>query len=130
MAIVGWRAGVWPLTRSGEPPRWLLIVAGLATLSWAGVAWARADHERAARAKALPVILHVGIPDSGRTLGLLQVPRLGLSTVVLEGDDFSSLMVGAAHLPETPLPGTAATACSQATGTRISGRSGGSEKGT
>jgi len=82
----------------------LLVVTGLATLSWSGFVWARADYDQTARAKALPAIGNVGIPDRGRTLGLLEVPRLGLSTVVVEGDDSFSLLVGAGHLPETPLP--------------------------
>ena len=43
-------------------------------------------------------------PWSGSTLGRLEVPRLGLSTIVIEGDDEYSLLVGAGHLPETPLP--------------------------
>ncbi|HVS04521.1 MAG TPA: class D sortase [Thermoanaerobaculia bacterium] len=38
-------------------------------------------------------------------LGRLEIPRLGLSVVVAEGDDRRTLRRAAGHLPETPLPG-------------------------
>jgi sortase A len=46
----------------------------------------------------------VEAPGRGSTLGRLEVPRLGLSTIVIEGDDEYNLLVGVGHLPETPLP--------------------------
>jgi sortase A len=35
---------------------------------------------------------------------LIEVPRLGLSSVVLEGDDAAALLLGVGHLSDTPLP--------------------------
>jgi sortase A len=41
---------------------------------------------------------------AGSLVGLLSVPRLGLSTAVVEGDDSKSLQLSAGHLPDTPWP--------------------------
>lgn len=38
-------------------------------------------------------------------IGRIEIPRLRISTVVLEGDDDSTLRFGAGHIPQTPLPG-------------------------
>jgi sortase A len=43
----------------------------------------------------------------GDPIGELNVPRLHLSVMVLEGDDDSILGVAAGHIPETALPNTA-----------------------
>lgn len=40
----------------------------------------------------------------GDAIGELEVPRLGLSAVIVEGDGDASLKVGVGHLPDTPLP--------------------------
>jgi len=83
----------------------LFVVTGLTTLLCSGFVWARANYDKTSRANApLPVFDSMEVPDRGRTLGRLEVPRLGLSTVVVEGDDQYNLLVGAGHLPETPLP--------------------------
>jgi sortase A len=37
-------------------------------------------------------------------LGVLDVPRVGLSIAVVEGDDAAALAVAVGHLPRTPLP--------------------------
>lgn len=37
-------------------------------------------------------------------IGRLEIPRLGISTVVLEGDDAGALRLGAGHVPGTALP--------------------------
>ena len=41
---------------------------------------------------------------SGALVGMLDVPRLELSTPVVEGDDDGTLERAAGHLPDTPLP--------------------------
>jgi sortase A len=82
----------------------LFLVTGLAAMSWSGYVWTRADFERTARANELPVVAEVSIPGRGHTLGLLEVPRLELTAIVVEGDDAPSLQVAAGHLPDTPLP--------------------------
>ena len=42
--------------------------------------------------------------NTGTPIGRLEIPRLGLTVVVAEGDDEKTLKVGAGHLPDTPLP--------------------------
>jgi sortase A len=37
-------------------------------------------------------------------IGRLEIPRIGLSAVVMEGDDDETLKVAVGHLPDTPLP--------------------------
>lgn len=50
----------------------------------------------------------VAVADSvlktGSVLGELDIPRLGIHTVVLEGDDSGTLRKGAGHIPETAMP--------------------------
>ena len=45
------------------------------------------------------------IVRTGAPLGLLEIPRVGFSAVILEGADASSLQRGIGHIPGTPLPG-------------------------
>ncbi len=47
----------------------------------------------------------ISAPASGSVVGKLFIPRLGLSTVVVEGDDESNLRISAGHIPGTALPG-------------------------
>jgi sortase A len=37
-------------------------------------------------------------------IGRLEIPRIGLSVIVAEGDDEKTLKVAVGHLPDTPLP--------------------------
>lgn len=58
-----------------------------------------AAFERAAETGAAPAtIAHGGL------VGMLDVPRLNLSTPVIEGDDEETLEHAAGHLPDTPMP--------------------------
>lgn len=43
-------------------------------------------------------------PKPGTLIGVLEIPRLGLSSIVLEGDEDAALLLGVGHLSETPLP--------------------------
>lgn len=42
--------------------------------------------------------------QEGDAVGKLEVPRIGLSVIVLQGIEESTLAVGAGHVPGTPLP--------------------------
>jgi len=42
--------------------------------------------------------------EQGKPIGSIEIPRLGLSSVVLEGDDAAALLLGVGHLSDTPLP--------------------------
>jgi|HubBroStandDraft_3_1064219.scaffolds.fasta_scaffold00750_7 sortase A len=43
-------------------------------------------------------------PDEGTVLGRLEIPRVGISSLVLEGTEVSTLHHGAGHIPDTALP--------------------------
>jgi sortase A len=43
---------------------------------------------------------------SGELIGRLEIPRIHISVIVLEGTDSSALDVAAGHIPGTALPGT------------------------
>lgn len=58
-----------------------------------------AAFERAAKTHVAPARV-----AAGGVVGMLDVPRLGLSTPVIEGDDERTLQRAAGHLPDTPLP--------------------------
>ena len=96
--------------------RWLarvLILTGAVALVWAAfqigsVAWyqrqmaaALEDLPRApaSEPRSTPSTLRVGEP-----IGTLEIARLGLSGVVVEGDEDAVLDRAIGHLPDTPLP--------------------------
>lgn len=45
------------------------------------------------------------LPVVGEALGEIQIPRLALSVVILQGDSPQVLRRGVGHLPHTPMPG-------------------------
>jgi sortase A len=99
--------------------RWLQRIAfigGVACLVWVAVGSLRAEiygrqqrqvleQQRAAAASSGTVS---AVPPSnaarGDVLGLLEIPRLGFSGIVVHGDDDAILDVAIGHLPDTPLP--------------------------
>ena len=60
--------------------------------------------------------------EEGDVIGRLDIARLGLSVMILQGVEDVTLKVGAGHVPGTPLPVSRATSPSPRTGTRSSGR--------
>ena len=90
------------LTTARRGAGYLMVAAGLAAVCWCGLVLTRAETLRVEQRRALPV-LQVE-PSQGSPLGILEIPRLRLSSVVVEGDDATSLLVAAGHLPDTPLP--------------------------
>lgn len=56
---------------------------------------------------SLPAKLPALLPDvaTGRLIGRLEVSRLGLSVMVVEGEDQATLRRAAGHVPGTSLPG-------------------------
>lgn len=83
---------------------WCLTVLGSAALYQRIEGW-RLDRRIAATPAAgtTPQIVYVA-PKLHGTFGRLEIPRLHMSTVVLEGDDEHSLRFGAGHVPGTSLP--------------------------
>jgi sortase A len=87
---------------------WTLLGVGIGCLGTFGLASLEAY--RFERAQAAAFERSAAPPDRtvpappGSLVGLLSVPRLGLSTAVVEGDDSKSLKLSAGHLPDTPWP--------------------------
>ena len=86
---------------------WALLGFGLACLgmyAWETVEARRFQAEQAlaferdAKANVAPSVRPGGL------IGMLDVPRLELSTVVIEGDDMTTLEKAVGHLPDTPMP--------------------------
>jgi len=49
-------------------------------------------------------------PATGRPVGTIQIPSIGLDQVIVEGVGEGQLQLGPGHYPETPLPGEAGNA--------------------
>jgi len=104
----------------------ILLLAGSAALVWCltvlGSAALYQWYESRRLSHVLPparVVAHVPQPPQAAmrppapnfhepkpydVIGLLEIPRLNVSTVVLEGDDAHALRLGAGHVPGTALP--------------------------
>ncbi len=106
------QAGLWLSLERG------MFAIGLACLTWCAFvigesAWWQREQRRALdRALRTPVPAPVRSEPAaewprirpGDPIGELEVPRLRLSAVIIEGDDDASLKLGIGHLPDTPLP--------------------------
>jgi sortase A len=57
------------------------------------------------RSAAPPVSVAASIPEDGGLLGRLEIPRLGLSAMVVEGDSGGDLRRAVGHIPGTAFPG-------------------------
>lgn len=95
-----------------------LLVFGLTCLGWYALAAAdaaytqleaRAAIEQMIDSAKAPIVPAVAPGEPAPTMddhliGLLEIPRLGISTAVVEGDDVAALRGAAGHLPDTPKP--------------------------
>ena len=86
---------------------WLLLgvaLGCLGTYAYETVEARRFQAERAAEfARAAMTYAPVTVRTGG-LVGMLDVPRLNLTTPVIEGDDDTTLKRAVGHLPDTPLP--------------------------
>jgi sortase A len=91
----------------------LLVVAGFGVLLASALALFWSDELQRIYVPALPRLERTGMLPSdggiqktrrGTPIGMLEIPRLGLSSVVIEGDDVAALLLGVGHLADTPLP--------------------------
>lgn len=90
----------------------LLVGLGIVCLGWYSVWIARVaafQHEqRAVLERAIEAVETGATADAAvhhtGLVGQLEIPRLGVSTIVMEGDAGGVLELAAGHLPETPLP--------------------------
>jgi sortase A len=86
---------------------WALLGFGagcLATYAYVSVEAHRFQQARAAQFQRIAAIAGSTAIAPGALIGMLDVPRLGLSTPVIEGDDDETLERSVGHLPDTPMP--------------------------
>ncbi len=88
----------------------VLLGTGTVCLVWWGVVWLQATRyqfqQRAALEQvrvAAPAVASATLP-TGSLIGSLDIPRLRLSAMIVEGDDDATLKVAIGHLPDTPVP--------------------------
>jgi sortase (surface protein transpeptidase) len=97
--------------------RWIervLLSVGIACFGWSVVVALQAVAHQREQRSVLDTMLTAARPspvgaipralERGALVGSLEVPRVGLSAVIVEGDDEAMLRVGIGHLPDTPLP--------------------------
>src|SRR5579884_3822534 len=92
----------------------VLLIAGGAMLVWTCTVWASIaifqSHEQRkwqgpeALSVTPSIRNQIPKPHIHDVIGWLEIPRLQVSTAVLEGDDDESLRYGAGHIPSTPMP--------------------------
>ena len=97
-----------------------LLAAGVACLAWwlAGAAYARwASAGQSRRLDRLidaglgaPADARAGAARLGDPIGRVEIPRVGVSTLIVEGDGDLTLAYAAGHIPGTALPGAAGNA--------------------
>jgi sortase A len=93
--------------------RWLeraLVVVAAVCAAWVaataarGTAFDREARRTLSHTPLLAVPQPLPIPQAGDPIGILEIPRLGVSEIVAEGDTDDILGVAIGHLPDTPLP--------------------------
>jgi sortase A len=90
----------------------LFVLVGFVVIAGSGLALFWSDELQRIYVPPLPSIERRSGANStnrpeaehGKPIGLIEIPRLGLSSVVLEGDDTAALLLGVGHLSDTPLP--------------------------
>ena len=86
---------------------WLLVGFGISCLTLYAYETVEARRFQAAQAAAFARAAQASTPVTvrpGGLIGMLDVPRLSLTSAVIEGDDEATLKRAAGHLPDTPLP--------------------------
>jgi len=90
----------------------LFVLIGFIVIVGSGLALFWSDELQRLYMPSLPSIERQSGADStkrpeaelGKPIGSIEIPRLRLSSVVLEGDDAAALLLGVGHLSDTPLP--------------------------
>jgi sortase A len=91
----------------------MFVLMGIGVVVVTGLALFWSDELQRVYVPSLPRIENTSGTESavrtstakrGTLIGMLEIPRLGLSSVVLEGDDVAALLFGVGHLSDTPLP--------------------------
>jgi sortase A len=95
-----------PRIASGvRPLEAVLFTIGAVFLAWYGfVAVEAAIYQRVKGAELNRAPVAARALARGSAIGRLEIPRLTMTSVVVEGDDDATLKVAVGHLPDTPLP--------------------------
>lgn len=87
---------------------YIFLAIGLLAVGYAGYVIADARAHQAIQlhkfAHEVPAI-EPHLPGVGEAVGEIQIPRLALRAVILQGDSLQVLRRGVGHLPGTPMPG-------------------------
>jgi LPXTG-site transpeptidase (sortase) family protein len=87
---------------------WMLLGLGVGCLGVYAFETVEARKFQAEQTAAFERAVLTGVApariSAGSLIGMLDVPRLNLTTPVIEGDDDATLDRAAGHLPDTPLP--------------------------
>ena len=94
---------------------WLLLFIGACALGYftgtlASAAWYQHQESRRldallSGASATDPTAGTAVPVPGAALGRIEIPRLGISTIVKDGEDTATLRLAVGHISGTPLPG-------------------------
>jgi len=86
----------------------LLLVLGIVVFAVSGIALAWPELLQPDFTPELPRIETasgtIAAPRAGQPIGVIEIPRLELSSVVLEGEEPTALLLGVGHLSDTPFP--------------------------
>jgi len=99
--------------------RWLFTVIGLAALGYCAAVWIGAMLFQMRQARLFAQEAQVRtirgasherrpaepVPPDGGVVGKLEIPRIGVSVIVVEGVKDRDLRYAVGHIPGTPLPG-------------------------
>lgn len=91
------------------------LLAGVAALAYCALVWIGAERFQARQARAFervvnarktpPPPFHPTVLPDGSLLGRLEIPSVGISVMVVEGDGDGDLRRAVGHIPGTALPG-------------------------
>lgn len=95
-----------------RPATWVLLATGLLALAYAVYvaidiqAYQAIEQRRFERARRHPPVSNAvaSVPDGG-AIGQIQIPRLALTAMVVQGDSAAILQRAVGHLADTALPG-------------------------
>ena len=101
-----------PQTKAGfivaAAASWVLVICGILLLAYSAYIKADAGAYQAIEARRFKLskpALQARIPSNGDVIGEIQIPRLDLKAIVVQGDSFNILRRAVGHISETALPG-------------------------
>lgn len=91
----------------------LLVLSGAAALTWCAISIVRTHLYQAQTSASLDrevllrpaKVMVSSAPREGALLGRIEIPRVGVSSIILEGTDDHTLALSVGHIPGTALPG-------------------------